>query len=280
MSNYRAIQMYNNYKQSQMGATGWQVHKPRKEITPIEIFDIYMVKDTNFKNLRGWTDTYLSMGSDMHYHERKVRNHKKNIKSGFWKFVDAPSRHYAIIELPEIKQFKTRKVLKILYVDKRHQRKGIARRCMEALTSIVDKVDKYCAENKEFNGKRITHSFFSLSLLPNPFHVSNWNPKNIPNIDWSDAESATEQMVDETSQDLPRRYKSANHVKLKEFYISCGFAPCRELWYYEYIDTSNEYRWDFRRKQNVHDRTIKLNKEPLVYPAKNAEYYDSDEDAA
>ena len=114
MSSPREIHMYNQHKQAQMGATGWQVHKPRKEITPIEIFDIYIAKDPNFKNLRGWTDTYLSMGNDLQYHTKKCRSNKKNIKSNFWKFIDSPSRHYAIVELPEIKQFKTRKVLKIL----------------------------------------------------------------------------------------------------------------------------------------------------------------------
>ena len=254
-------------------------YSPRvvKPINSVEIFDKELRKHKRFKNLKGWTDTVLRTTMDGMKWGKQKTNYK-NIESGFWQYLDKETGHFAIVEFPEIAQLYHRKMFKILYVDKLYQKKGIARRCMEEIVALVDKVDQICKTEKKYEGRSISYSWFAISLVPNPFHTSSWYPENIFNIDWSDAEAATETMIDATAEELPREYQAASHQDLTRFYKSFGFVPCRELWYYEYLDTSCEANWQYRRKQNVHDRTMKLGKEPLVYPACNVEYYEADED--
>ena len=271
---YREQMRQRQARRRRMGAMGYTSVK--KSITSVEIFDREMGKHKRFKNLKGWTDNVLRTTTEGMKWGKQKTNYK-NIESGFWQYLDKKTGHYAIVEFPDISQLYHRKMFKILYVDKAFQKKGIARRCMADITALVDKVDQLCKTEKKYDGRNISYSWFAISLVPNPFHTSSWYPENILNIDWSDAEAATECMVDETKTELPRQYKSATHQDLTRFYKSFGFVPCRELWYYEYLDTSYDNDWQYRRTQNVHDRTIKLGKEPLVYPASNVGYYEAEE---
>jgi hypothetical protein len=123
---------------------------------------------------------------------------------------------------------------------------------------------KIDAEAKKENGS------LSLWCVPNSFHTDAWREDTLNEIDWTRASSVDAGLVDGTFEDLPSDKERVSWTLLRDWYKGLGFTMVKELAYENYLDTSNCYRWEYRRRENLTDRSVKLQRYPLLFPHANA----------
>lgn len=190
-------------------------------------------------------------------------------RTEFWKFKDKKTKSGAILHLPDDSSFRDRICLKIIWVPPEKSRKGIATRCLKSLLKIVTQVDKRC----KLKDGTMSAKCFSIWLCPNPFVAPDWKfDQRKCKVDFGFTEEAGENIKDETYKNLPKNQLRVSWTKLRDFYISLGFAECSEL--------SHVTDWDsdwngFRTVRSMGDRAYEIGRKALVFPSENVAGMDS-----
>ena len=239
--------------------------------SPNELFIERLKQHSDFEMLYGWiihsaTEEYDFRTNKINRGTSRVRNYKKNVETRHFLYRKPGTDGYALINLPTmIAKMRNLVFLKTIFVEEKYSGNGIATACMDELKKLTLEIDKQ-AEDDE------TLSFRSCSLycVPNSFWVSHWTEDNIQEIDWTSDKQVDGNLLDETEAEMDEDKIRMTWEQLRDWYIKLGFVEVRELMYYEYLDTSNTYQWRLVRQQCYSNRSIRLKRFPLLFPAENA----------
>jgi GNAT superfamily N-acetyltransferase len=203
------------------------------------------------------------------------------------------SNHYLFIEDGKPKGFfaikedrvdyARREILNVhlLYVDKKYQRHGVAKRILQRLKYHADELDQMCKRRASYFTRVINERYFSLSVFPNLFDWYEGKELDLqefidgdPIFDFT-VEAHDEDhlqdnqgyypadlyMFDNTYGDESNQHR-ISQKKLRAFYESQGFVQCDELQFINPIVDG-----EVKREVNVSSHTLcNMNKTPLIYP--------------
>jgi GNAT superfamily N-acetyltransferase len=207
------------------------------------------------------------------------------------------SNHYLFIEDGKPKGFFAikedrvdyvrREILNIhlLYVDKKYQRQGVAKRMLERLKHYADIVNGMCKRRESYFTRVINERYFSLSVYPNLFDWRDGQELDLQSfVDGEPEYDFTVSVDDEGSKkDRDGYYPADLHMedmtyglgkftkritqrKLREFYEGMGFVQCDELQFTNPIENGI-----VKREVNVSSGTLcNMNKTPMIYPDNNS----------
>jgi hypothetical protein len=254
--------------------------RPRsKNISPAKIYYEKLKGNKKFKRLYGFSDWTYSMNADgSHYRQYyRYRDHRQFPSD--WYCYRGKGNRRAIIQMPEYSDLNNRVFLKILWVPREQEKKGIATEVMRELMRMTDEVDALAKSEERYKDNYITGSSFVLTLIPNSFVVrkDHWNIEDIATgkdlINWTaspqseadDIPDAT--MCDEVNAYLPKDELRMSLKQLEKFYIGkLGFVKCLELAF------SEDFDWNtgrINRQLNITGRSVAHQRYPLLYPAEN-----------
>lgn len=226
------------YRNNQRYAAGtW---KQKTEIKPKDIFLEKFPSLRGFENLKGYSIPSLETQLDCTMEWRYLKTDKRIYDSQFWLYTPPKCKKpKAIMQIPTDDQIVDCSVwLKTLWIPDEFRGKGYSRDCLEDIFELVLEVNSICKSKQEYKERPISCPGFFAWLCPNPFYVSDWKLDQTKcDIDWSNPNTATKNIIDETKEDLPPEKRAVDWELLRDFYLRLGAEVDDEM------HISMRYEW-------------------------------------
>ena len=263
---------------------------PETGIPAKTVYKCMILEDSNFIPILGKNQREICL-TDQGYTTIIQSSAFPIFNSNHYLFIEdgKPKGFFAIKE--DRLDYVRREVLNIqlVFVDKEHQRQGVAKRMLNRLKKHAEVLDGMCKNRESYSAELINERYFSLSVYPNVFDWQDGKELDLqsfitgdPRYDFT-VEIKNEDAIEIKNEDKDGYYPADLHMydstyenkkftkrisakKLREFYDSLGFIQCPELQFNHPINKGK-----LNRKLNVtHATFCNMNKTPMIYPNNNS----------
>lgn len=238
-----------------------------------EVFYLELNNHPQFTNLKGYSVTIKDNKNMFEETERLVKTNDYNHTSEFYRYDPEDKDGFSLLHIPQYPLLMTQAFIKLLYVPNEYEQQGIATDTLRELKLITDDVNKTAHSKDKYDGRDLSQEYFILRLCPTPFHM-NWTFEDTNTLDWTDPDKVTEIMKDDAAEPLDEDLTRMTYLQLEEFYIRNGFVKCPELDLHKWVDEKTN---KILSKQTLSQRSIRLGRGSLIYPAENLPIYQAQE---
>ena len=250
------------------------------------IYKSMILEDENFQPIMGKNEKSIAYGHGEYRLSGQSSAFPMYNSNHYLYMEDGIPKGFFAIKEDRI-DYVRREILNIhlLYVDKKYQKQGVAKRMVERLKKYADELDGMCKRRENYFTRVINERYFSLSVYPNLFDWMEGKELDLQAFVDGDTLFDFTVSMDEHKEKKDRHgYKPADlnmrdetfqkgeftrrisQKKLRQFYESLGFVQCDELQFTNPIEDGK-----VTREVNVSNGTLcNMNKTPMIYPDNNS----------
>ena len=250
------------------------------------IYKSMILEDENFQAIMGKNEKAISYGVGCYALSGQASRFPMFNSNHYLYIEDGKPKGFFAIKEDRI-DYVRREILNInlIYVDKKYQQQGVAKRMIKRLQDYADELDGMCKRRENYFTRVINERYFSLSVYPNLFDWMDGHELDLQAFIDGDTEFDFTVSLEDDEQEMDSDgYKPADlymrdetfrkgeftrrisQKKLREFYEGLGFVQCDELQFTNPIEDGR-----VKREVNVSSGTLcNMNKTPMIYPDNNS----------